>query len=490
MIANQEVELKLETDPAGLDKLIEAPILAAVAMVELEQTSTYFDTPCRALQKAGFSLRIRKIGSRRIQTVKAESRDMAGLFARPEWELPIANDEPVIDNPRIPLQAMIPPGELQQLSPIFRIVVTRQKRMITLPEAQVELVFDRGEIQAEGETGQICEVELELKKGSPAALFKLAHRLGESAPLSLTTHSKSQRGYALLARDKTRPVKWKTVDLAPAIPSSEGFQAIARACIRQFRLNQSLLLHPKGEAATAETLHQARVSLRRLRSAMSIFRRMLADDRFDHLHRELRWIAGEMDMARDIDVLIQNLPDGSADTKLQEARAQAYHSARAALDSPRLRVLMLALVEWIMLGKWLTCPADRVRVDRPLVSFAAKILDRSRRRVKRHGRHLNHLDGKERHRLRIEVKKLRYAVDFFMPLFQDPKACRRGADFLAALQALQDHLGALNDQIAGASLLSRFEIADTRAHEASHRTTLESAVEAYDALLDVRRFWR
>ena len=91
---NREVELKLETDLAGIDVLAHASILALVDVEEQEQTSTYFDTPEQDIRKAGLSLRIRKIGTKRIQTVKAESKAMAGLFARPEWEIAIRQDTP------------------------------------------------------------------------------------------------------------------------------------------------------------------------------------------------------------------------------------------------------------------------------------------------------------------------------------------------------------------------------------------------------------
>ena len=85
MIKNREVELKLEVDPASIDLLNRASMLATIDAVEHEQTSTYFDTPEQALRKAGLSLRIRKIGTTQMQTVKVESKAAAGLFARPEW---------------------------------------------------------------------------------------------------------------------------------------------------------------------------------------------------------------------------------------------------------------------------------------------------------------------------------------------------------------------------------------------------------------------
>jgi triphosphatase len=486
MIENREVELKLDTDPAGIDVLAQASILRAVGVEDYEQTSTYFDTPEQDLRKVGLSLRIRKIGTRRIQTVKAESKTMAGLFARPEWEMAIRQDQPVFDDHHMPLRTLVPALQLEKLSAIFRIVVTRQQRLIMQDGARIELVFDRGEIQAGGTITPINEVELELKAGSPAALFALARTFGRLVPLQLSTLSKAQRGYNLLARDKYPSVKSQAIPLTSKMTSSEGLQAILHACTHQFRLNQSILLRAKNP----EALHQVRVALRRLRSALSIFHVMLADDRFDHIQSELRWIASELDMARDIDVLLAGILNEGARKKLQVAHAQAYAEATTALTSPRLWMLTLDFVEWITIGKWLTAPVDQTRIERPLDTFGADVLDHCRRGVRRRGRHWAHLDDKGRHRLRIKVKKLRYSAEFFGLLFPGKKAKRRRKPFLSALEALQDSLGDLNDQTTGIALLAKFGLTDASERRASDKSMLEDAAEAYKALVDAKRFWR
>ena len=486
MTENREVELKFETDLAGIDVLAHASILALVDVEEQEQTSTYFDTPEQDIRKAGLSLRVRKIGTKRIQTVKAESKAMAGLFARLEWEVTIKQDQPVIDDRLMPLQNLVPAPRLERLSAIFRIVVTRQIRSIVQEGGHIELVFDRGEIQAGGAITPISEVELELKAGSPGTLFRLARTLGELAPLQLSTLSKAQRGYNLLAPDNDQSVKSQAMSLPPRMTASEGFQAIASACLHQFRLNQSIFLR----AGNPEALHQARVALRRLGSALSIYRDMLADDRIEHIQSELHWIARELDMARDIDVLLAGIRDARAQEKLQVAHVQADAGANGALASPRLRVFMLDLVEWITIGKWLTAPAGRTLIERPLDAFAADVLDRCRRSIKRRGRHLAHLDDKGRHRLRIKVKKLRYSADFFGSLFPNEKATRRRKAFLSALEALQGFLGDLNDRAIGAALLVKFGITEAIEHRPSRKSMLEGAAETYEVLVDAKRFWR
>lgn len=490
MSVTREVELKFELDTDDIDRLVAAPAFATVAALGHAQTSTYFDTSDQALRKAGLSLRIRAIGKRRIQTVKAESASAAGLFARREWEMPIDGDRPVLGGAGNPLETL-PAHELQRLEPIFQIVVTRQTRNIEQDGAKIELVLDQGEIIAGCRTAPICEVELELQEGSPAAVFALARALDAVAPLQLSALSKAQLGYRLLDESAGQPVGSTVLPLTGNMTPSDGFEVIAHACIRQFRFNQSIL----ARMDSPEALHQARVALRRLRSALSIFEEMLAGDRFEYLLTGLRWIARELDMARNLDVLLERLPDATMQEPLRLAREQAYAAAKVALVSPRLRTLMLALVEWITIGNWRTTFAAGM-VDQRLDSFAAAALDRYRRRVKRRGRHWGRLDDEARHKLRLQAKKLRYAADFFGLLFPGKKALRRHKGFLQALRALQTSLGDLNDRITGAALLTELGLPDgsvstMAGQQAEEREAmLEDASEAFDLLVDARIFWR
>ena len=491
MIARREVELKLQLDMADIDMFVAAPFLANVKMQEQVQTSVYFDTPEHAVRKIGLSLRVRTVGKQRLQTLKAESMSAAGLFARPEWEMPIRKNQPVIGGRGNPLPKLITARDLRRLAPIFRIVVTRKIYYIEKDGAKIELVLDQGEIVADYESVSICEVELELKAGLPAPLFSLARALNTIVQLQLSSLSKAQLGYQMLEGNVDKPVKWTPPPLKSDMTTSEGFEAIAHACIRQFRLNQSIL----ARIDSPEALHQARVALRRLRSALSIFEAVVTDNRSDHLMMELRWIAGELDRARNLDVLLERLTDHAAQVPLKLARKYAYAAATAALGSPRLKTLMFDLVEWITIGNW-RAERSADMAGHQLDKFAVAALGSCRRHVKRRGRHWKRLDDKARHKLRIQAKKLRYAADFFGMLFPTNKAVRRHKIFLEVLRELQAKLGDLNDRITGAALLAELGLPDvkitTTAKGKRHKrkAMLEDALKAYRALIDAQRFWR
>ncbi len=113
-----EVELKLRLRPEDADAL-EASSLLAGESVRAQQRSIYFDTPDHNLAKAGLTLRIRRSGRKRIQTVKADGASSAGLFARPEWERPVPDDTPVIDD-TTPIRSLLGDATTQ-IAPAFEI---------------------------------------------------------------------------------------------------------------------------------------------------------------------------------------------------------------------------------------------------------------------------------------------------------------------------------------------------------------------------------
>lgn len=478
----REVELKLEMTAEGADRLEAASLLPGEART-VRQHAVYFDTPGHALGQAGWSLRIRDDGQRRVQTIKAGGA-AAGLFVRGEWECAVAGDDPILDD-ATPLAALL--GETPDaLAPLF---VVENERRLWQGEG-VEIALDRGRVIAGEREAPFCEVELEAKGADPAALFALARRIDALAPVQPGVLSKAERGYRLIgpvpAASKAGPVR-----LAATMRAADAFQAIVGECLRHLRLNVPLILdHQDGTA-----LHQARVAMRRLRSALSIHKPMLGGARAAALNDELRWLAGALGDARDLDVLIARAGDSPLRARLLPARTEAFAHAAVALRSDRARALMLDIVEWVAIGDWLSDPAGAELRALPVTDFAAGALDRFRRKVRKDGRDLEQLDDEARHDLRKAGKKLRYATEFFASLYQDKQEKRRFKRFAAALEALQDQLGALNDLAAAPDLLRRLGLAD----EAEARPLVEggrkadlldAAGEAHDALVDARRFWR
>jgi inorganic triphosphatase YgiF len=452
----REVELKLEFDPADRTAIESHPLFAASHPEKQTLLSVYFDTKDRDLWKAKWALRVRKIGPRYLQTLKGAD-GAAELFDRPEWERETSKLEPDLRLIKgTPVEAVLD-GASPELSPLFRTRIERIAYRLPCGETEIEVAIDRGEIEAKERRSPVHEVELELKRGQPAELFRLARRLAAAIPLRLAVKTKAERGYELAEGGATGAEKAKPVILHAEMSCGEAFRAIGENCLRQIATNERLV--PTGEA---EALHQMRIGLRRLRAAIAIFAKMTADSDQKRIKGELKWITNELGPARDLDVFAADIlqplakqgDHAEAQRAFASARAKAYDTAARAIRSDRFRNALLDLAEWIEVGPWTVEQTSAKRRERKVGKHAAKRLARMRSDVRDKGEDLRELDAKKRHKLRIEAKALRYAIEFFASLFPDGENARRCEACLSALKAIQDELGMLND-LAQREVLAR-----------------------------------
>lgn len=483
----RETELKLETDGAGITALLEhAASLPGLRHKTL--LATYFDTPAHGLYHAHASLRIRREGRHLIQTLKCGDGGGAGLFIRGEWDSRVAGMVPAPSAEMPPIAALANGGA--GLDPIFEVRVERTTARVVRGAARIELAIDRGEVRAADRSAAIHELELELLEGNPAALFVLARAFDAVAPLRIGVISKAERGYRLIGSAPTAH-KADPVRLHRNDPLEQAFTAIAASCLRQYRLNEAMLL----QRVRPEAVHQARVALRRLRTAMTLFQPLVGGADCAALNRRLGRLAARLGEVRDLDVLVARSAAGDLRDRLAEARHAAAARLERALTARSPRRLMLDLAEWIALGKWRSDPARTEVRSTPLIDFAGPALDRLRRRVRRHGRHLGKLAPEQRHQLRKDGKKLRYAVDTLGGLYLRGKAGKRRGRFARAVTALQDALGGLNDQAAAATRLAAMGL--DQGPEAARLLSgwptgrlLDQAAEARHDLLGTEPFWR
>ncbi len=482
---NTEIELKLELAPDDLDRFAASGLLGEPVSVE-NQRSVYFDTRARDLFQSGFTLRIRTVGAARTQTIKATGAS-ASVFARPEWEQPLAGDEPVVDH-TTPLAAQFD-LEAGDLAAHFTVDVERSTWNVEQDGAEIEVVLDRGLITAGTRQTAIGEIELELKNGDPKALFTLARRIEAIVPIRFGVMSKAERGFRLIDAEQM-VFKAEPVELDREMRVTKSFRTVALACLRHHRLNEDVLRARQNP----EALHQARVALRRLRSAFSLYRDLLQDDESERLKGELKWLAGVFGKARDVDVLLARAAQPELGERLKTARAARYADLFEALDGSRGRALMLDLYEWLHCGLYLSAPPAEFR-DRTAADFAEAVLDRERKKLKKHGRALAKVDDEERHEARKDAKKLRYAAEFFAALFDDKRGARRHKRFIGAMSALQDELGTLNDLVSAPHVLCEIGLqdhpdAETLVVHADKDKLIDRAQGALDDVIDVKRFWR
>jgi CHAD domain-containing protein len=248
-------------------------------------------------------------------------------------------------------------------------------------------------------------------------------------------------------------VRAEPVAISPDATVGEAFQIAGLAALRHLSLNGT------GVAAhLTEAIHQMRVGLRRLRAAIAVFKPLLADAQTRALQGELKWLTEELGPARDFDVFVRHSAAlvleqqehqdeiASLCAVLEQRRSEGLERAARAVASERYRRLLDALVLWLTAGAWSTVSDQvlRARRDQEVPAFARLVLGVRAHQLKKRLKRFEGLGPEARHKLRIGVKKLRYATEFFATTFG---AKRKRRALVRVLAELQDALGHLNDGV-------------------------------------------
>ncbi|WP_027578645.1 CYTH and CHAD domain-containing protein [Bradyrhizobium sp. Ai1a-2] len=446
-----ETELKFRVATRNLKSLANWRIPGG-KMGELSNSdlvSTYFDTGKHKLKRSGLTLRVRQNGKANVQTIKSAN---GAEFGRGEWEAETRSDVPDLrEADDTPLEPLASRKLRRKLKPVFKTSVHRTTVPVRTSKSEIELAIDRGRIVAGHRASPIEELELELKSGRPADLFRIARAIERRSGAELDLRTKSDRGYGLARGSEEQVVFAAPIGLDADMTASEAFRVIARATVRHFSANADAVrnLEPEG-------VHQMRVGLRRLRAAISLFSKVLPHAGTRAVKRELKWLTGELAPAREIDVFITEqvepitrdraLSRGGKAIKdeFDDKRARALARAKRAVSSERFRALLVDTLEWIEAK-----PApEAAHADVPIGKYAADVLRHRTRKARKQGQHLDRLSPRARHKLRIRIKKIRYAVDFFEELFPAKRERRRLKRLSSHLKKIQDALGALNDFVA------------------------------------------
>ena len=462
----KETELKFRLPARSMATLAKGrvPGLTGGRPERARFVSTYFDTAKHKLKRHGLSLRVREAHGKKLQTVKSVVR---GPIGRGEWETEIDALSPdlgqVSDSP---LQRFSAKKLGRKLKPVFRTLVRRTTVPLRSGKAQIELAIDQGSLEAGRRHCRVAEVELELKRGRPSELFRLARALERRTAAELSLASKSERGYALAGGREIRVCFAEPITLSHGIQAVDAFKVIARSTIRHFADNADTV-----RARDAEGIHQMRVGLRRTRAAISIFADMLPAARTERVKSELRWLTNELAPARELDVFVRNKVRPATRNSLSRRGAKAirgefatrqrraFTQAAAVLASSRYRLLLIDVHEWLETQVQSRAQAARI----PVTAFAENVLHDRLKKIRKSGRHLQALSAHDRHKLRIKVKKIRYALEFFESLYAGRKQ-KRLARLSECLKRLQGALGSLNDLAAHRKMTAEAALEAPRAH--------------------------
>jgi len=466
-----EVELKLRIHPDDVQDFKAHASLARFALsppLEQDQTAIYFDSPDHELRQNLAGLRVRQAGKVWTQTLKAGGGVMSGLHRRHEWESVVTGPEPdlyalrkLIDLRGAWKDLVSSPTFAARLAPVFTTTIHRTTWQLRLPEGtEVECVLDEGRIVSGERSTAVSEIELELVSGSVSQLYDFALELLGTLRLYIENQSKAERGYALGRESRPVAAKAQALALSKKMTIEQAFEAITGNCLQQVQANAIGV----ARSNDIESLHQMRVGIRRLRSALGLFQEVISVP--GELQDELNWLFEQISAARDWDVLATKTlekmaADGLADIveDIRQAaldRAAGLHQLAAeAVGSPRYTRFVLMFARWLHGREWrLSLPAVKGKgAKRQLKAFSNEMLEHDKRRLSKRGEHFEQADAQGRHRVRVAAKKTRYNAEFFQSLYPPGKT----KEYVTALSALQDELGWLNDLSVGERLLSELE---------------------------------
>ncbi len=238
--------------------------------------------------------------------------------------------------------------------------------------------------------------------------------------------------------------------LAPDTPPDAALRQIVAQCHADLEKYRAIVLHSR----RAVGIHQTRVALRRLRAAFTLFRGAVDGPTEGSMVRSLgaeaKWLAGECAPARDLHVfLTETVSEVPPLVKRVANRLARVHleRARTALSGARYNAFTGQLTSFSAA----TTASSPSRLD----DFGRAVLDQRHGKVERGGRKIASLDGKRLHRLRIAIKKLRYAATFLQPAF----ASRASKAYIEATVRLQGALGALNDREVAGQMMADIAVA-------------------------------
>ncbi|MFZ3126264.1 MAG: CHAD domain-containing protein [Acidovorax sp.] len=471
-----ELEIKLAlplSDPTGLaEQLARLPALAQHKPVHKQVDNIYYDTPAKSLQAQRMALRLRRVGGddapQWLQTFKTSDSGDSALSLRHEWEVPAPGGALVQAALQAapPWQRLDPDGAVfAALQPCFRTAFERTAWTVRQSDGSaIEVALDLGQITCGQRNAPICELELELLAGAPAALCDLAQQIAQHIAVLPLAASKAQRGYALCDGTLDAPVRARPQQLGREVSLRGMVQPVLGEMFAQFTANLNAWVH----SDDPELVHQARVGWRRFRSALRLFKAAVPVQQIPAWPQmqPMLVLLGEL---RDLDVACtQTLPmlqsayvaGDAGRAELWQAMEQAFQQAvlrqrqalRSALQEPAVGAALLAITLWLdelsrpqAWGESQDLPGKTVR------HWVRQRITRLHAQWKKALRDSTHAESQ--HRARILAKRLRYNIEALRPLL--PARTQRWLQQAAQVQA---GIGASRDVLQAGVLAQRLAV--------------------------------
>ncbi|MGN5753098.1 CHAD domain-containing protein [Acinetobacter calcoaceticus] len=435
-----EVELKFQL-PESKKKTVQQYLKKHKAKY-IHLQAKYYDTPDRLLAKNGMALRLRKEDDQWVQTFKAagqshlhrveEEIHLGACDQEPDLNLALYQDNKVVTD----LINAVLGTQAEKLSLQFETDVQRTYHVFEADNTAIEVCLDDGVVKTADTQSIICEVEFELKQGAVKTLIQFAQQWINRYALWLDVRSKAERGNLLALGQAASPaVHAKALTLNKDITAEQALKKIIENCLGQFLPNMAAIAD---EVAEAEHIHQARVSLRRLRSALKHFSSWSSElnsvweEQIAEFFRKLGDTRDEDAIRTEVLPVIQQ--HGSPELLLPVSVQPSKELSTIFTSADTIKLLLDLLA-------FAYSEEDSKNKTGGLKKHIKKSLDKLHHKVISNAEHFSELEVTEQHKIRKTAKQLRYCVEFISSLYPDKKV----QQYLKHLQPVQNTLGQYND---------------------------------------------
>lgn len=417
----------------------------------------FYDTPDFALAQHGFTLRLRQIARKRSLALAYGDFSKDVMLPGPSLDLTLFGPE-----------WLATLNEIIQGAPLKPTAYTKSTQTARIFDGTT-LVFETGFLNPDDQKLAFFEVEVH----APALhLAETSLALADRVKLQVQPEQPGLRAIRLAGGPAPRLCK-TAIGLKGDPCLDDAIFYLIRACLTQFQANWPVFF----EGDRVGAIHQMRVAMRRLRSALGFFNRILPTSAFLTLRDEAKRIANVMGDARNWDVFTMGLQAGpmrifthevgfvDLDAQCEAHRQAGYAQIEALLKHPQTTKFLLNAEALLAQRGWrATLPPDALpRLAEPARIVATQGLERMHRKLRKRGKNLAQLSVDELHLLRIDLKKIRYIADFFGGLY---KAEGRVRQFSRAAAHLQEELGLMNDVATAAGLISSLQASATETDRA------------------------
>ena len=499
-----EFELKFEIPAQSLPQIV-AAMHAESAQLQMLQ-ACYFDTKEGTLASSGLVLRLRKEGTDWVQTAKAMT---SSPLERLEHNVKIQSPKSTVSNKALPsidlsrhahekigkliMDALkIKPDALfPALIAVYETDVQRLNYTVKHAGSIIEIALDQGMVVSGGRSATLCELEIELKQGKPEHAIALARTWCATYGLWISTITKSMKGQRLQDNLLSSQLKHEALEDKPELKSNANGQqivlAVFQSCLNPILANASEIASGSEQA---HHIHQLRVGIRRLRTAM----------------RELKTLAVNIDPAweiplidafralgqhRDDDYFTHNLQPqiltaGGLNINMHREDSHIAEPSRV-IRAPLFQDTLLCLIGFVhgvnlngvnlngshLNDSQIDVGADVQRDKKSSIKNqnhkqAKKIMTKRLNKLYEPMIKLSDkfvaLNETQQHTVRKQFKRLRYLAEFSSSIFATSSSTNSNIQFfIAGLKPVQDALGLYNDELMALQTYRKLTVKDKRA---------------------------